>query len=75
MGDLEQYAAAARDRALTAHPQSGKSPRCFKCDDTGWEPLGTNRLAPVRRCANGCDIPQADHLKRRTSHVEQRDDF
>lgn len=74
--ELEAYLAAARERALARHPDRvEKSPRCIRCSDSGWEPLGRDRLAPVKRCRNGCDIPQAEHLKRRSSSEPKRDDF
>lgn len=72
--ELEQYAAAARKRAFARHPERvHKPPKCGRCDDSGWEPI-TRDQKTVKRCRNGCEIPQAAHLKRRVVE-ERKDDF
>jgi len=32
-------------------------PSCEVCDSTGWEPLTRGQYSAVRRCPNGCAVP------------------
>lgn len=58
----------ALEAKMRARPPAPSSAACMRCDDTGWETVGSNpdyRSRPVKRCRNGCTIPLPHHMQRK----------